>query len=56
MRTIALVLSLVLGAACDPDAALCALAIDTHRHACERGDADACMWIDQHATAAGTCH
>jgi hypothetical protein len=47
-----LLLGMVLGA-CDPDAALCALAIDR----CEHGDADACAWVlDNVEPTTGTCH
>lgn len=26
------------------------------RFACDMGDAEACTWLDEHATAGGTCH
>lgn len=53
MRTI--LATLLLLAACDPEAALCDLATEQHRERCENGDTASCAWLDEHATAAGTC-
>lgn len=43
---------------CDPWAALCDAALEHYWAECtEQGPgSDACNWIDQHATVAGTCH
>jgi len=51
MRTLVALAVLVL-AACDP----CSAATAIHRDRCMNGDATSCAWLDEHATAAGTCH
>lgn len=45
---LALVTGLVMG--CDPEMALCQLAIQEHTSACEKGDKDACAWLNEHVS------
>lgn len=55
-RCVAFLLALVAGslAACDPDAAMCMLALDYHHDRCQKGDQESCDWIAEHGVP--TCH
>lgn len=60
-RTIISALLIVCGliAGCDdPWGTMCQAEIDYYQPLCAKDGpgSDACAWIDEHATAAGTCH